>query len=96
MELEWDDDKNTKNLLKHGFHFLDVPQIFSDYYLEKLDAREDYGEDRWITLGIIHGVVVVLVYTERNGKLRPISLRKATAQERDVYEYARFERLGKN
>jgi uncharacterized DUF497 family protein len=96
MELEWDDDKNSKNLMKHGFHFRDAPQIFSDYYLEKLDTRADYGEDRWIVLGVIQGVVAVLVYTERREKLRPISLRKATAKERAVYERTRYERLGKN
>jgi uncharacterized DUF497 family protein len=93
MELEWDEDKCLKNILKHGFDFHAVPEIFSGYYLEKLDTRKDYGEDRWVTLGVIQGVVVVLVHTERNGKLRPISLRKATAGERAAYERTRYERL---
>ena len=73
-----------------------APAIFTDYYLEKLDTRGDYGEDRWIALGRVHGVISVLVYTERGEKLRPISLRKATAAEQLAYEKARNERLGKN
>ena len=96
MELEWDDDKNQQNRRKHGFDFNDVPAIFTDYYLEKLDTRDDYGEDRWIALGLVHGVISVLVYTERGERLRPISLRKATATEQLAYEKARNERLGKN
>jgi uncharacterized DUF497 family protein len=95
-EREWDDEKNQQNRRKHGFDFHDAPMIFIDYHLEKLDIRTDYGEDRWIVLGFVRGVIAVLVYTERDGKLRPISLRKATAAERRVYEEARYERLGKN
>ena len=36
MELEWDEIKNHKNKLKHGFDFYDAPEIFTDYYLENL------------------------------------------------------------
>jgi len=96
MELEWDDDKNQKNKRKHGFDFHDAPEIFTDYYLEKLDTRGDYGEERWVALGLIRGVITVLAYTERDGKLRPISLRKATATEQLTYEKARYEQLEKN
>jgi uncharacterized DUF497 family protein len=96
MELEWDDEKNKQNRRKHGFDFHDAPAIFTDYYLEKLDIRADYEEDRWIALGFVHGVMAVLVYTERDGKLRPISLRKATPAEQLVYERTRYERLEKN
>ena len=96
MEFDWDNDKNQKNRRKHGFDFHDAQEIFADYYLEKLDKRYDYGEDRWIALGRVHGVICVLVYTERNAKLRPISLRKATATEQVAYEKACYERLEKN
>jgi uncharacterized DUF497 family protein len=96
MELEWDDGKNQQNRRKHGFDFSDAPEIFANYYLEKLDTRNDYGEDRWIALGLVHGGIAVLVYTERDGKLRPISLRKATTTEQSVYKRARYERLAKN
>jgi uncharacterized DUF497 family protein len=96
MKLEWDDEKNQQNKRKHGFDFHDAPEIFTDYYLEKLDTRGDYGEDRWIALGLVHGAIAVLVYAERGGKLRPISLRKATIREQLAYEQTRYERLEKN
>ena len=68
--------------------------FFADYFMERLDTRQDYGEDRWVALGMIHGVAVVLVFTERDDKLRPISLRKATAMERSIYEKARQKYVG--
>ena len=62
--------------------------------MERLDTRHDYSEDRWVALGMIRGLVVVLVYTERGDTLRPISLRKATTQERSIYEQARQKHVG--
>ena len=41
-------------------------KLFTDYFMERLDTRQDYGEDRWVALGMIHGVTVVLVYTVRD------------------------------
>lgn len=94
MELEWDEEKRESNLAKHGLDLTVSLELFADYFMERLDTRHDYGEDRWVALGIIRGTVVVLVYTERDDKLRPISLRKATVQERSIYERARQKYLG--
>ena len=92
--MEWNETKRESNLAKHGLDFAVALKLFTDYFMERLDTRQDYGEDRWVALGMIQGVTVVLVYTERNGKLRPISLRKATAQERSIYEHARQKHVG--
>lgn len=94
MELEWNEAKRESNLAKHGLDFAAALELFADYFMERLDTRQDYGEDRWTALGMIHGVIVVLVYTERDNKLRPISLRKATAMERSIYEKARQKHVG--
>ena len=94
MELEWDEAKREDNLAKHGLDFAIALELFADYFMERLDARHDYGEDRWVALGMIHSVPVVLVYTERDSKLRPISLRKATLMERSIYEKARQKYVG--
>jgi uncharacterized DUF497 family protein len=94
MKLEWDEAKRQDNLAKHGLDFAIALELFTDYFMERLDARHDYGEDRWVALGMIHGVAVVLVYTERDSKLRPISLRKATIMERSIYEKARQKYVG--
>ena len=94
MELEWDEAKREDNLAKHGFDFAIALELFADYFMERLDVRHDYGEDRWVALGMMRGVLVVLVYTERDSKLRPISLRKATIMERSIYEKARQKYVG--
>ena len=94
MELDWDETKREDNLAKHGLDFAIALELFANYFMERLDTRHDYGEDRWVALGMIHGVVVVLVYTERDSKLRPISLRKATIMERSIYEKARQKYVG--
>jgi uncharacterized DUF497 family protein len=89
MELEWDEAKRESNLAKHGLDLAVSLELFAGYFMERLDTRRDYGEDRWVALGMIRDIVVVLVYTERDDKLRPISLRRATAQERSIYEQTR-------
>lgn len=94
MELDWDEEKRESNLVKHGLDLVLSLELFSDYFMERLDTRRDYGEDRWVALGMIRGLTVVLVYTERDDRFRPISLRKATAQERSIYEQARQKYVG--
>ncbi|WP_241696857.1 BrnT family toxin, partial [Xylella fastidiosa] len=52
MELEWDTDKATLNLQKHGVSFEDAALIFYDQgRIETYDERENYSEDRWATIG---------------------------------------------
>jgi len=59
------------------------------------DDREDYGEDRWIGIGMIRGHVVVIVFTERDeDTIRVISLRKALSHERTGYEKILRDQLG--
>jgi uncharacterized DUF497 family protein len=89
MKTEWDENKREDNFAKHRLDFSIAHEIFTDYFMERMDTRRDYGEDRWIVLGVIRGAIVVLVYTERDNRLRPISLRKATSVERSIYERAK-------
>jgi uncharacterized DUF497 family protein len=57
--------------------------------LTGLDERADYGEDRWIAIGLLRTIVVVIVFTERGeDTIRVISLRKALKHERIKYEEA--------
>ena len=57
--------------------------------LTGLDERKDYGEDRWIGIGLLKGIVAVIVFTERGeDTIRIISLRKALKHERIKYEQA--------
>ncbi len=65
MTYEWDDAKNQLNIRKHGIDFLDVPSIFQHPMVTFLDERYDYGEDRWIGIGILKTLVVAVVFAER-------------------------------
>ncbi|WP_371231322.1 BrnT family toxin [Pseudomonas sp. QE6] len=86
MRFEWDEAKNQANIRKHGIDFSDVPELFQNPFLTLRDGREDYGEERWISLGRIRSLIGVVVYTERQGDvIRVISARKATRQEAGYY-----------
>ena len=62
-----------------------------------LDDRKDYGEDRWIGIGLLRSRFVVVVYTERDeDTIRIISLRKALSHERARYEQALRDELGQS
>jgi uncharacterized DUF497 family protein len=84
-EFEWDPVKAAENLEKHKVSFETAIHIFAGPIIEGLDDREDYGEDRFITLGAVDNRVLVVVYTWRDGRRRIISARKATRDERQEY-----------
>ena len=90
MNFEWDEAKNERNISKHGFDFADARRVMLGPlpFYARLDHREDYGEDRWQGIGILDGiVVVVIIFTEPiTNVVRIISMRKATKEERKLYE----------
>ena len=89
MILEWDDSKNRADVRKHGFHFAEAEEMFRGAFLARPDTREDYGEKRWIGIGMIQGRVAFVAFVERpNDTIRIISLRKADHEERKEYEKA--------
>ena len=95
MRFEWDEEKNETNLRKHGLDFADAWEIFTRPMLVGLDDREEYGEDRWIGIGLIKSRPVVVLYTERGeDTIRIISLRKALNYERNQYEKFLKDQLG--
>lgn len=90
MELEWDAGKAAQNLQKHRVSFEDAALVFYDAgRIEAYDGREDYGEDRWATIGLAYSAVLYVVYTVRHeDAIRLISARKANADERQQYREA--------
>lgn len=59
---------------------------FSDTFaVEWIDDREAYGEERTILLGMCLGHLLTVAYTERSGRTRIISARRATKHEQDAY-----------
>ncbi|MEK7442989.1 MAG: BrnT family toxin [Chloroflexota bacterium] len=94
-KFEWDDEKNKININKHELDFADAWEIFLGPVLIGLDDREDYGEDRWIGIGMLKTRTVVVLYTERGENvIRIISLRKATTDEQKRYEEYLKDELG--
>jgi hypothetical protein len=85
MNFKWDDTKRKANIKKHGIDFIDAPMIFAGYTLTIEDDRYDYGEERFVTFGILDGRVVAVVHTETEDLIRIISIRKATKYEEEVY-----------
>jgi uncharacterized protein len=85
MDVEWDEAKRGENIRRHGLDFVGAEKIFDSDTVTIEDTRLSYGEPRWVTVGILEGRIVVLVYTERSDKLRFISLRKATRYEQRSY-----------
>ena len=89
---EWDKKKNQENLSKHGLSFEDASIVFSGTCITFEDRRANYGEERFITLGLLLGRVVVIAHTPRGEKTRIISMRKANSREKKIYQ----ERLETN
>ena len=89
MKFEWDAAKRLINLRKYGIDFVDVPVVFEGDTVTVEDDRYNYGEQRFITFGLLQGRVVAVVYTERANCTRIISVRKATKYEQRIY----FEQL---
>ena len=87
----WDERKRTLNLAKHGIDFRDAAVVFDGPLVTVEDAREDYGESRYVALGLLAGIVVSLTYTERGDRIRIISMRKALKHETHFF----FSQIGK-
>jgi hypothetical protein len=89
MRFEWDEVKNRRNLGKHRISFETARLVFDDPFALSIQDRVVEGEERWQTLGMIRGVIVVVAHTylEEGGELviRIISARKATSTERIAY-----------
>jgi uncharacterized DUF497 family protein len=88
MQFDWDDDKEKSNIEKHGIDFSTAALVFGDNNrIEKYDEHHSISEDRYITIGQINevAVVVVVVYTERESLTRIISARLATKREKEAY-----------
>ncbi|MBE9020172.1 BrnT family toxin [Chroococcidiopsidales cyanobacterium LEGE 13417] len=85
MEYESDEIKRLANLRKHGIDFVDVLAVFDGDILTVEDDRYSYGEQRFVTFGLLQGRVIAVVHTEREDCTCIISARKATKYEQRTY-----------
>jgi uncharacterized DUF497 family protein len=83
--FEWDESKRISNLRKHGLDFANCGAVFSRPVSTWVDNRYDYGERRFMTLGLLGTRVVNIAHTVSGECVRIISLRKASKREQAQY-----------
>jgi len=88
MDIEFDQEKRDKTWQERGLEFARAAEIFAGPMLTDQDRRYDYGESRFITLGLLDTRFVVLVWTPRGNARRIISMRYANDREKS--KYAKF------
>ena len=81
MRFTWSERKRAINLKEHSLDFIDAPRVFEGLTFSYEDDRFAYGEQRFITLGLLAGVPVSIAHTESDDEIRIISFRKATGRE---------------
>lgn len=91
MIFEWDGEKATSNLAKHGVSFELAQEVWNDPLHVILPDRVEGREERWHAVGIVGAVVVLVVAhshpePDNEDRIRIISARKATPHERKRYE----------
>lgn len=87
-DFEWDERKADSNLKKHGISFNEAMTVFEDTLsLTFDDPIHSNSEERYLTIGYsCQNRLLLVVNTERRDNIRIISARKATKNERKIYE----------
>jgi uncharacterized DUF497 family protein len=85
MRYEWDEAKRLASIQKHAIDFTGIEKVVPGNTGTMLDDRFDYGESRFITLGLLSGRVIDIAHTETDEVIRIISVRKATKHEEAGY-----------
>ena len=85
VPIEFDTAKRMATLEARGLDMARADEVLAGATLTVEDDRQDYREDRFITIGFLDATMVVLVWTPRDGAHRIISMRKANERERTLY-----------
>ena len=85
MRITFDPRKRDWTLEWRQLDFADAPKVFAGKVFQMVDDRQDYGETRWITVGLLDRSMTIVVWTWRDDARRIISMRKCNAKERRKY-----------
>lgn len=86
MRFTWDPDKNLANIRRHAIAFSDANRIFEGPTVERVDDRFSYGEIRIYAVGLVNGIEITVIYTDRDEDERHIiSVWRAEPHERRHY-----------
>ena len=90
LSFEWSRTKSHVNRKKHGIAFEEAAEVFDDFYALEYydDTHSNMHEDRFCVIGSMYnGLIVFVVYKPVNiNRVRIISARKASKEERRCYE----------
>ena len=86
MDIIFDPKKDKANVAKHGISFNDIALFEWEVVITTPDNRFEYGESRFVTYGFVGKRLYALIWTKRDGYVRPISFRKANKRERRFYD----------
>ncbi len=89
VQIDYNDAKRNWTLQERGLDFGRAVEVFAGRHYTAEDVREGYGEQRFVTVGLLDGRMVVMVWTPRGEVRRIISMRKANEREQTRYS-ARF------
>ncbi len=85
MDIVFDPEKRLKALNERGLDFARADEVFEGPNLTVQDDRRDYGEVRFMTIGLLDQRMVVMIWTHREPAIRVISMRKANDREYTLY-----------
>lgn len=85
MRFSWHEPKRQLTLANRGLDFAQAVEVFAGPTFTFEDDRRDYGEVRWVTLGLLRQKVVVVVHTETEDEIRIISMREASKNEQRLF-----------
>jgi uncharacterized DUF497 family protein len=86
VRFTWDPDKNLANVRGHGIAFQDAARIFDGPTVERPDDRFVYGEVRVYAIGLVNGIEITVIYTDRESDTRHlISAWRAEPHERRYF-----------
>ena len=88
MEFEWNLNKAAANIDKHNVSFPEAATVFDDSLSVTFpDPDHSIGESRCVIIGMsVSGLLLVVSHTDRDNRIRIISARRATRQEKRFYE----------
>jgi uncharacterized DUF497 family protein len=86
VKISYDPGKRAKTLAERGLDFDDAARVFAGPTLTLPDERQDYGEIRYQTYGLLDDRLIMLVWTRRGDIRHIISMRKCNARETTLFQ----------
>ncbi len=84
MAFEFDEQKSSGNLQKHGIDFIEAQKLWDDVNMIVIPART-IDESRYLLIAMLGKSTWSAIYTIRDNNIRIISVRKARENEKEIY-----------